>query len=68
MPRVGFEPMIPVFERAKTSLASDRVTTVIGHVLVQQRNSEVLTYLKEKLYNSTKLGIILCIVLKRIYK
>jgi hypothetical protein len=30
MPRVGFEPMTPVFERAKTVHASDRVATVIG--------------------------------------
>jgi hypothetical protein len=30
MPRVGFEPMIPVFERAKTVHASDRAATVIG--------------------------------------
>jgi hypothetical protein len=30
MPRVGFEPMIPEFERAKTGHASDRVATVIG--------------------------------------
>jgi hypothetical protein len=28
MPRMGFEPMIPVFERSKTVLASDR--TAIG--------------------------------------
>jgi hypothetical protein len=30
MPRVGFEPMIPVFERAKTVHALDRAATVIG--------------------------------------
>jgi hypothetical protein len=30
MPRVGFEPTIPVFERAKTVHALDRVATVIG--------------------------------------
>jgi hypothetical protein len=29
MPRVGFEPTIPLFERAKTVLALDRVDTVI---------------------------------------
>jgi hypothetical protein len=28
MPQVGFEPMIPVFERAKTVHALDRVATV----------------------------------------
>jgi hypothetical protein len=30
MPQVGLEPTIPVFERAKTILALDRATTVIG--------------------------------------
>jgi hypothetical protein len=30
MPRVGFEPMIPVFERAKTVHALDNAATVIG--------------------------------------
>jgi hypothetical protein len=30
MPEVGFEPTIPVFERAKTVHALDRATTVIG--------------------------------------
>jgi hypothetical protein len=29
MPRVGFEPTIPVFERAKTVHALDRATTVL---------------------------------------
>jgi hypothetical protein len=30
MPRVGFEPTIPVFEGAKTVHALDRAVTVIG--------------------------------------
>jgi hypothetical protein len=30
MPRVGFELMIPAFERAKTVHALDRASTVIG--------------------------------------
>jgi hypothetical protein len=30
MPQVGFEPKIPVFERAKTVDALDRAATVIG--------------------------------------
>jgi hypothetical protein len=30
MSRVGFEPMIPAFERAKTVHALDRAATVIG--------------------------------------
>jgi hypothetical protein len=32
MLRVGFEPMIPVFELAETVLALDRAATVIGAV------------------------------------
>jgi hypothetical protein len=35
MPRLGFEPTIPVFERAKTVHALDRAVTVIGGVDVQ---------------------------------
>jgi hypothetical protein len=31
MPRVGFEPTIPVFERAKTVHALDRAAVVIGN-------------------------------------
>jgi hypothetical protein len=30
MPRLGFEPATPVFERAKTVHALDRAATVIG--------------------------------------
>jgi hypothetical protein len=30
MPQVGFEPMIPVFERAKTVHTCHRAATVIG--------------------------------------
>jgi hypothetical protein len=32
MPLVGFEPTIPVFERAKTVHTLDRVATVIGSI------------------------------------
>jgi hypothetical protein len=31
MPQAGFEPTIPVFERAKTVRASERATSVIGN-------------------------------------
>jgi hypothetical protein len=34
MPQVGFEPMIPVFERAKTVHALDRAATMIGIISV----------------------------------
>jgi hypothetical protein len=33
MPRAGFEPTIPAFERAKTVHALDRAATVIGYSL-----------------------------------
>jgi hypothetical protein len=39
MPSVGFEPTIPVFERAKTIYALDRAATVIGMVLVYEYSS-----------------------------
>jgi hypothetical protein len=32
MSRVGFEPMIPSFERVKTVLALDRAATLIGKI------------------------------------
>jgi hypothetical protein len=35
MPRAGFKPMIPVFERVKTVHSLDRAATVMG----TQRNS-----------------------------
>jgi hypothetical protein len=35
MPVAGFEPTIPVFERAKTIHASDRATTVTGTYLLE---------------------------------
>jgi hypothetical protein len=37
MPRVGFEPMIPVFERSKTVHALDRAATVIGRIALQYK-------------------------------
>jgi hypothetical protein len=39
MPRVGFEPKIPVFERAKTVHALDRAATVIGTKLPSKLNN-----------------------------
>jgi hypothetical protein len=44
MPRVGFEPTIPVFEQEKTVHASDRAATVIGgykHSVRNARNYQV---------------------------
>jgi hypothetical protein len=39
MPWVGFEPTIPVFERAKTAHALDRAAAVIGRYLSVERNN-----------------------------
>jgi hypothetical protein len=36
MPRVGFEPTIPAFGRAKTVHASDRAATVVGKYYIQE--------------------------------
>jgi hypothetical protein len=35
MPRVGFDPTIPVFERAKAFHALDHAAVVIGFLLVE---------------------------------
>jgi hypothetical protein len=34
---VGFEPVIPAFERAKTVYVLDRAATVIGIILIYQQ-------------------------------
>jgi hypothetical protein len=39
MPRVGFEPTIPMFERAKTVHALDRAFTVIGYFKLMARRT-----------------------------
>jgi hypothetical protein len=39
MPRMGFEPTIPVFERAKTVHIFERASTVIGTFLTDYTNS-----------------------------
>jgi hypothetical protein len=50
MPRVGFQPMIPVFERAKTVHALDRAATVNKVVggLVKYTVSSVIQLLRGK--------------------
>jgi hypothetical protein len=43
MSQVGFEPMIPVFKRAKSFYVLDRATTVIGSFLdLQTRKFRML--------------------------
>jgi hypothetical protein len=54
MPWVGFEPTIPVFERAKKFYALDRAATVIGKKCIGLQNVlgetdwEVLIWMTEK--------------------
>jgi hypothetical protein len=42
MPRVGFEPTIPAFERAKIFHSLDRTATVIG--IVEDMSNVILRY------------------------
>jgi NADH:ubiquinone oxidoreductase subunit K len=48
MPRVGFEPTIPVFERAEAVLALNRAVTVIGinSLMLRRNNIECIRFLK----------------------
>jgi hypothetical protein len=45
MPRVGFEPTIPAFERAKTGHALDGTDTVIGEPLKLGKKNSIWTYM-----------------------
>jgi hypothetical protein len=55
MPRVGFEPMIPAFERAKAVHALDRTATVIGH----WNNTNVIF-----LYSQLVINVRACVVVE----
>jgi hypothetical protein len=44
MPTVGFEPTIPVFERANTDHALDRAATVIGRYELERKYCDADTY------------------------
>jgi hypothetical protein len=46
MPRVGFEPAIPVFERANEVHALDHAATVIGETLIGKPEEELSLYTK----------------------
>jgi hypothetical protein len=45
MPRVGFEPKIPAFERAKTVHALDRAATVIGIKHTDRKKFQMKIYI-----------------------
>jgi hypothetical protein len=50
MPRVGFEPTITMFERAKTVHALDRAVTVIGKLTIyKSKNSPISPINRRKL-------------------
>jgi hypothetical protein len=42
MPRVGFEPAIPAFERVKTVQALDRAAIMIGSLLLLRRENGLM--------------------------
>jgi hypothetical protein len=54
MPRVGFEPTIPAFQRAKIVHALDRATTVISldgitvHLNIRQCDGQIYILLKKR--------------------
>jgi hypothetical protein len=66
MPRVGFEPMIPVFERAKTVRALDRVTIVIGSstnlVLISEYNFHAWRFRLCSIYSASRINTVAMIV------
>jgi hypothetical protein len=45
MPRVGFEPTVLVFERAKTAHIVERAATVIGEPLKLGKKNSIWTYM-----------------------
>lgn len=64
MPQVGFEPMIPLFERAKTFYVLDRAATVIDPRIwkTMKRESRV-SYLK-----TVRFAEVLCSCLSLLWK
>jgi hypothetical protein len=58
MPQVGFEPMIPVFERVRTVHALDRATSVMGNVDALARTKTQTVIYRTYYVNS---GVKLCI-------
>jgi hypothetical protein len=58
MPQMGFEPTIPVFGRAKTVHALDRLVTVIGLLNIPNKIKET----KCLLISVTTAGLILLLL------
>jgi hypothetical protein len=59
MPLVGFEPTIPVFERAKTVYALDRAAPVVGFLyLSNYKHGEILSVQVEITYRNGLADII----------
>jgi hypothetical protein len=58
MPQVGFEPTIPVFERAKTIHAIDRPATVIGGVpQIPHANAAMVLEVRPQSYPCTSVRV-----------
>jgi hypothetical protein len=60
MPRVGFEPMTPVFERAKTVHMLDRAATMIGNLYYRRTKSNfaILTNVRGKILTNLNSAIV----------
>jgi hypothetical protein len=60
MPRVGYEPKIPVFEEAKTVHALDRAAIVIGHPRLYTMQSKAFGWseLSPNYFEFTKFGLV----------
>jgi hypothetical protein len=61
MPRVGFEPMIPVFERAKMVHGLDRAATVIGISFLLGHNIQLNTLYSDTLNLHSSHVYLLCL-------
>jgi hypothetical protein len=57
MPPVGFEPTIPVLERAKTGRALDRAATAIGEVMNKINFYGVIERAEKTAWEELKLAV-----------
>jgi hypothetical protein len=67
MPRAGFEPVIPMFERPKTVLALDRSAIETGYLIKLKRKMLKIFWLEnlnEREYSEDK-GVVGRIILER---
>jgi hypothetical protein len=64
MPWVGFEPTIPVFERAKTVHALDREATVISYTYITFKLISLIVYSHTLFHNAYEQGTQVLSILK----